>query len=53
MVLSGNSRYARDLRALGAELAGLRTRNGRSVNPFRRLWGKANKPQAKETKADE
>ena len=53
VVLSGNSRYARDLRALGAELAGLRTRNGRSVNPFRRLWGKANKPQAKETKADE
>ncbi|MGH7499560.1 MAG: AAA family ATPase [Gemmatimonadales bacterium] len=53
VVLHGNSRYARDLRALGAELAGLRSRNGRSANPFRRLWTKVNKPQAKEAKADE
>ena len=53
VVLSGNSRYARDLRALGAELAGLRTRNGRSANPFRRLLGMVNKPQVKEAKTDE
>ncbi|MEO7987482.1 MAG: AAA family ATPase, partial [Gemmatimonadales bacterium] len=36
VVLSGDSRYVRDLRALGAELAGLPHRNGKSANPFRR-----------------
>jgi pilus assembly protein CpaE len=53
VVLSNDSRYARDLRALGAELTGLRGRNGRSANPWRRLWSRVNKPQAKEVKADE
>jgi Flp pilus assembly CpaE family ATPase len=52
-VLSGDSRYARDIRALGAELTGLSSRNGRAANAFRRLFGKAAKPQAKEAKADE
>ena len=53
VVLSGDSRYARDIRALGAELTGLRGRNGRAGNAFRRLFGKANKPQAKEARGDE
>jgi pilus assembly protein CpaE len=52
VVLSGDSRYARDLRGLAAELTGLRHRNGKSANPFRRFWGKANKP-VKEPKANE
>jgi len=53
VVLSGDSRYARDIRALGAEITGLGSRNGRASSTFRRLFGKAEKPKAKETKGDE
>ena len=53
VVLSGDSRYARDIRALGAEITGLGSRNGRASSAFRRLFGKAGKPQVKETKGDE
>ena len=53
VVLSGDSRYARDIRALAADLTGLRGRNGRASSAFRRLFGKAHKPQAKEAKGDE
>jgi pilus assembly protein CpaE len=53
VVLGGDCRFARDLRSLGAELAGLPGRNGRSFNPFRRLWSKENKRQSKEVKSNE
>jgi Flp pilus assembly CpaE family ATPase len=53
VVLSGDSKYARDIRALGAEITGLGSRNGRASSAFRRLFGKADKPQAKEAQGDE
>jgi pilus assembly protein CpaE len=53
VVLSNDCRFARDLRSLGAELAGLPGRNGRSFNPFRRLWSKDTKRQSKEVKSNE
>jgi pilus assembly protein CpaE len=50
VVQNGDSKYTRDLRALGAELAGLQRRNGHTFNPFRRLWNRTSKPVAKEAK---
>jgi pilus assembly protein CpaE len=47
-VLNGDSKYCRDLRALGSDLAGLQSRNGHTFNPLRRLWHKVNRPEAKE-----
>ncbi len=46
-VLAGNSKYAKDIRALVAELTGLRGRNGRLVSSFKRLLTKTEKSPAK------
>jgi pilus assembly protein CpaE len=50
-VLNGDSKYTRDLRALGSDLAGLRSRNGHTFNPLRKLWHRVNKPEAAKEKA--
>jgi pilus assembly protein CpaE len=46
IVLEGKSRYARDLRRLSAEVAGLRAGTDGRRNPFRRIWEKVRRPSA-------
>jgi pilus assembly protein CpaE len=43
LILNGGSKYAKDLRALGSQISGLRSGQGRRMrlgNPFRQLWQK-------------
>jgi pilus assembly protein CpaE len=44
----GNSRYAKDLRALGTQISGLRNgKGGRGLNPFRGLFRRASRANGK------
>jgi pilus assembly protein CpaE len=52
VVLAGNSRYAKDIRALAAELTGLPSRNGRLSGTFKRLLSRET-PHAKESKTND
>jgi len=54
LVLNGTSRYAKDLRALGSQISGLRNgKPGRGFNPFRNLWQRVHKPNGKRVPTDE
>ncbi len=54
LVLSGNSRYAKDLRALGSQISGLRNgKPGRGLNPFRNLWQRVHQANGKRAPTDE
>jgi pilus assembly protein CpaE len=54
LVLNGNSRYAKDLRALGSQISGLRNgKPGRGLNPLRNLWQRVHKPNGKRAPTDD
>lgn len=54
VILDGKSRFSRDVRGLGVELAGLRSgAAGRGSNPFRRLWHRVKRSSDQVVTADE
>jgi pilus assembly protein CpaE len=56
LILDGTSKYAKDLRALGSQVSGLRTSPKRRLqlgNPFRGIWQKVHHTNGKAAPADE
>ncbi len=56
LILNSTSKYAKDLKALGSQVSGLRAATGRRLrlgNPFRQIWQKVHHTNGKAAPADE